>query len=106
MSTRRASGDLVMVSGHWCGDLPGPAVLARIIGDDAPEPWCFHCCGDVACQEWPNVEIIEGEHAGQVLYHVSECQMADAPEAVFRRPVAVRGADQHSAVTPPAHRRG
>lgn len=34
-------------------------------------------CDDPECREWPNLEADEGG----CLYHVSECQMFDAPPA-------------------------
>ena len=34
-------------------------------------------CGDPECREWANLEIVEGEHAGSFMYHISECQMLD-----------------------------
>ena len=39
---------------------------------------CMMGCGDSACREWANLEVVSGDFAGQTMYHISECQMEDA----------------------------
>ena len=36
---------------------------------------CMMGCGDPDCREWANLKIAHGPHAGQYMYHISECQM-------------------------------
>jgi len=36
---------------------------------------CMLNCGDPECREWANLQIVDGEHAGQTLFHISECEM-------------------------------
>jgi hypothetical protein len=49
---------------------------------DQADP-CMMGCSDPECREWANLEIVEGPHAGQFIYHISECEMLDAdPESM------------------------
>ena len=52
-------------TGKWQRNLGGEASV------------CMMGCGDRACREWANVEIVSGPHSGEFMYHVSECQMLD-----------------------------
>ena len=38
---------------------------------------CLGLCRDPYCQEWANVQIIEGPHRSGWMCHLSECQMED-----------------------------
>ena len=38
---------------------------------------CLMGCGDTYCREWANLEIMNGPHKGDFMYHISECQMED-----------------------------
>ena len=50
--------------GEWQANLGGEADPCMV-------------CGDPECREWANVEIVSGVHAGDFMYHISECQMSD-----------------------------
>lgn len=44
------------------------------------EAWCS-ICDDPDCQEWANVQIVEGPYKGEWLCHLCECEMEDCEEA-------------------------
>lgn len=78
MSRRRSPGDVVQrAPGSGFVGSPEPSKVR--ICDDPPDP-CLLGCGDPACREWPNLEVVEGPFKGNYLYHVSECQMSDFQE--------------------------
>ena len=43
---------------------------------DEADP-CMMSCGDQGCREWANLEVVGGPHAGEFMFHISECQMDD-----------------------------
>ena len=43
--------------------------------------WCMLSCGDPDCKEYPNIEIAFGEHKGETLCHLSECETHDLTDA-------------------------
>ena len=54
----------------------GNFLLEENIGGEATP--CLMGCGDPYCREWANLEVVSGDFAGQIMYHISECQMEDA----------------------------
>jgi len=80
MSKRRKPGDIVRRK-------PGSGFLGsadperiRIPSDVSIEDETIPCmldCGDRECQEWANLEVVEGEFKDSRLYHISECEMFD-----------------------------
>lgn len=46
---------------------------------------CMMGCKDPECREWANLEIVTGPHKGNVIYHISECQMEDLPWTADQR---------------------
>lgn len=78
MSKRRKIGDRVWVvpgaafgasRGQWATIIDWPS-------NKADENWsCMLGCGDVECMEWNDLTTQDGHP----LYHVSECEMLDAP---------------------------
>lgn len=76
MSKRRKPGDTVRRSpGSGFLGAAEPSLL-RISEGELPDP-CILGCGDPDCQEWANLEILEGEFKGEFLYHISECCLGD-----------------------------
>jgi hypothetical protein len=73
MSKRRRPGATVVRR-------PGSGFLASAdpslvtIPKDAVPGFCVLSCGDPECREWPEV-IVCGQDS--MLYHISECEMAD-----------------------------
>lgn len=45
---------------------------------------CLMGCGDIECREWANLEIMNGLHKGDFMYHISECQMEDCASRLCR----------------------
>lgn len=103
MSQRRKAGDIVLKTAT-AGFVMRQG-YAQIAPEALPEPFCVHqhvgpdahhpnCCDDEECQEWSDLIMLpgntlaqaqhhlqQGNHTG-VAYHVSECEMADPPEAL------------------------
>ena len=80
MSTRRNPGEIVRRNpGSGFVGSPQPELVRVPDGDDYmnADP-CVSGCGDPQCREWPNMEIVEGPHAGAYMYHISECEMFDS----------------------------
>jgi hypothetical protein len=84
MSVRRKPGEIVKrAPGSGWGSSGGILETAELIrvpvepDYSEPDP-CLMGCGDPACREWPNWEII-GNPDGECVYHVSECQVTDHP---------------------------
>ena len=38
---------------------------------------CMLSCGDKDCREWANVKVVGGEFDGEMMCHISECEMSD-----------------------------
>lgn len=71
MSKRRQPGDVVARrpgSGFHASEKP--RIVQIVPGTD---DWCALDCGDPKCREW-DVQTLDG---GDVIYHVSECEMED-----------------------------
>lgn len=75
MSKRRKEGDRVRrLPGSGFAMYPDNSLLRISAG--SPDP-CF-LCDDSECQEWLNLEVIEGRDAHEFFYyHISECQLVD-----------------------------
>lgn len=88
MSERRVIGARVwLVPGAGFGAARGewatiPDTLVNREVDPSP---CSLDCGDDACAEWADVWTDDGRPA----YHVSECQMLDAPLTIDSHPTAL-----------------
>jgi len=52
-------------------------------GYDVPDPCMI--CDDPHCQEWANVEVVAGPHAGNWLCHLSDCQTEDLDRETAQR---------------------
>ncbi len=79
MSKRRKPNEIVRRSPMSCFWIPAEPSIVRLSGPEdgelhAIEP-CW--CGNDECQEWANVQVVGGEHNGEWLCHLSECQMSD-----------------------------
>ena len=82
MSQRRSVGDIVYLAPGSGFIIASNVFRVKLLGEPVdqiglPYSICMEDCGDQACREWYNVEIVEGEYKGQQLPHVSECQMFD-----------------------------
>lgn len=75
MSKRRKSGEVVIRRPGSCYLGSAEPKLVKLLGDDTEK--CMLGCGDKGCREWLNVEVVNGEHQGSYLYHLSECEMID-----------------------------
>ncbi len=85
-SKRRQPGEIVVRVSSSCflGTTADGLDCVRIPaeGEEAyqePDPYCF--CDDDNCQEWPDVEVVCGPHAGDYLPHLSECLIVDIDHA-------------------------
>jgi len=54
------------------------------------DPYCC-LCSDPYCCEWANVQITEGPHRGDWMFHLNECQMEDPTPEDWERYNAERG---------------
>lgn len=57
--------------------LSGPADGALYEGDSRDNYMPCVICDNPDCIEWANVQIVDGEHKGGWLCHLSECEMED-----------------------------
>jgi hypothetical protein len=82
MSKRRFAGEIVWRAPYSGFCASGEPALLRVPTGDAyvaeADP-CMLGCGDVACREWANLEIVSGPTAGHFMYHISECELSDGP---------------------------
>lgn len=81
MSQRRRPGEVVRREpGSGFVGSADPQLIRVPSGNDYKEEAdpCMMGCGDPECREWANLEIVEGPHTGQFIFHISECQMLDA----------------------------
>lgn len=81
MSKRRKPGEVVRrLPGSGFVGSADPQMVRIPSGHDfvdQADP-CMMGCGDPECREWANLEIVEGPHTGQFIYHISECEMVDS----------------------------
>jgi len=52
--------------------------FTRELNEGGEASFCLTGCGDPECREWANLEIMNGPHKGDFIYHISECEMEDA----------------------------
>jgi len=81
MSKRRTPGEIVHRKPGSCFLGAAEPSLVRLTDENDGnlhdvEAWC-HLCEDPDCQEWANVQIVDGPEKGGWMYHLSECQMED-----------------------------
>jgi hypothetical protein len=80
MSKRRKPNEIVRRTPGSCFLGAAEPAIVRLSGPedgelhDCNHP-CMLGCGDNACVEWANVQVVGGEHAW--LCHLAECQMED-----------------------------
>lgn len=80
MSKRRKPGEIVFKpSGYGFSGMEGIGIIP---GGSEPSE-CVMGCGDLDCQEWPDLWPCDntGKPTGGNWCHVSECEMQDVPNA-------------------------
>lgn len=89
MSKRREPGEIVIRLSGSCflGRVDDGLDCVRIPaegeeGFGEPDP-CF--CDDDNCREWPDVQVVCGPHAGDLLPHLPECLTVDIDHAAAQR---------------------
>jgi len=77
----RRPGEIVARSPGSCFCAEEEPRFVRLTGEGDEElhevSRCMGLCSDPYCREWAYVQIVEGEHRGEWMCHLSECEMSD-----------------------------